>query len=220
MLAVWFAGCGGGGAGVPGPAPSPSIGPSPSPMPFLPLPVGELWTYACYLRSPAPSASTFPKTNKVIGTTTVNGTLTYEYQQQMPTSPTQSTMQIQLLANNAAGDTVLYGYMISPNASPSPVVSPTVIVPQNPGPNNTTYDYPAENGGTVSRVFCCSTQTHPTVFGTFLVNAFFDGSHTVSSSTDGYGYAPGKGVLEEDHNFNDPDPNKRIDCLITATPPP
>ncbi|HEY7992862.1 MAG TPA: hypothetical protein VID24_01470 [Candidatus Eremiobacteraceae bacterium] len=216
---LWLAACGGGGgASMPGPGPSPM--PSMSPRPFLPLKSGDTWTYACYLGSPAPSASTFPKTNQVLGTATVNGTLTYEYQLQIPTSPTQSTTQIQLLADDAAGNTLIYGYMASPSASPMPIASPTIIIGQNPGPNGTTYDYEAQDGGTVSRVLCCKTQTHPTVFGTFEVDVYYDGSHTVSQATDGYGYAIGLGSMEEDHNFNDPDPSKRIDCLVTNTPPP
>ncbi|HYK53695.1 MAG TPA: hypothetical protein VEV38_09225 [Candidatus Eremiobacteraceae bacterium] len=215
-LAACFGGCGGGGnsGSLPAPLPSPA-----SPRPFLPLKAGDAWTYACYLGTPAPSASTFPKSNQVIGSTVVNGTTTFEYQVQIPTSPTQSTSQIQLLANDAAGNTLIYGYMSSPGASPMPV-TPTIIIAQNPGPNLTTYDYPAEGGGTVSRVFCCTTPTHQTVFGVFEVDAYYDGSHTVDQAPDGYGFAVGLGSMEEDHNFNDPDPNKRIDCLITSTPSP
>jgi len=218
---LWLFACGGGGGGggTTVPIPSPSPGPSTSPLQFQPLRAGDTWTYACYLGTLAPAASTFPKTNQVLGTVTVNGTLAYEYQVEIPTSPTQSTTQIQLLANDAAGDTLIYGYMANPTASPEPV-APTVIVAHRPGPDLTTYDYPAEGGGVVSRVFCCTTPTHRTVFGTFTVDAYFDGSHVVSSATDGYGYAIGKGVMEEDHNFDDPDPSKRVDCLITATPPP
>lgn len=215
VAAIWLAACGGGGGSLPGPTPPP--GPSPSPQPYLPLAVGDTWTYACYLGTPAPGASAFPKTNQVLGTTTVAGTTVYEYAEQIPSSPTQSTTQIQLLANDAKHNTVLYGYMAGPTASPQ-AVTPTVIVAANPGPSNAPYDYPAEGGGTVSRVFCCTEPTNPTKFGVFTVNAFFDGSHVVSSATDGYGYALGKGVMEEDHNFNNP--GTRIDCVITSTPPP
>lgn len=187
---------------------------------MLPLVVGNTWVYACYLNSPTPGASTFPKTNQVTGTAVVNGVTTYVYQEQIPSSPTQSTTVIQLLAEDAARDTVLYGYEASPGSSPFPVASPTVIVAPNPGPSGTIYDYPLQGGGIEPRVFCCNTPTHPTVLGTFQVDAYFDGSHTVRSATDGYGYAPGLGVMEEDHNFNDPNPANRIDCLIVSTPPP
>lgn len=216
LAALWLAGCGGGGGGsLPGPTPPP--GPSPSPQSYLPLAVGNTWTYACYRGTPAPGASTFPKTNQVLGTTTVGGTVTYEYAQQIPSSPTQSTAQIQLLANDANRNTVLYGYMANPTAPPQ-LVTPTVIVAASPGPSNAPFDYPAQGGGTVSRVFCCIGPTNATVFGVFSVAEYYDGSHIVDSATDGYGYALGKGVMEEDHNFNNP--ATRIDCIITATPPP
>jgi hypothetical protein len=217
---LWLAACGGGGSSSGGNLPGPVPSPSSSPIPFLPLKSGEVWTYGCVLGTPAPSASIFPKVNQILGMTTVNGTLTYEYELQIPTSPTQSTTQIQLLANDTHGDTVLYGYMSSPSSSPAPIASPTVVVAERPGADLTTYDYEAENGATVLRIFCCTGQTHRTVFGVFNVDEYFEGSHVVSESTDGYGYAAGLGSVEEDHNFNDPDPAKRVDCLITATPSP
>lgn len=214
---LWLAACGGGGGSMPGPNQSPP-GPSPSPQPFLPLKVGNMWTYACYKGTPSPGASAFPKTNQVIGSTTVGSTLTYEYQEQIPTSPTVSTTQIQLLANDSAGNTIIYGYMANPSATPV-AVTPTVMIPQVPGqPLTSFYDYPAQGGGTISRVFCCTGVTNPTVFGTLPVSEYFDGSHVLSSTTDGYGYEVGKGAMEEDHNFNNTSP--RIDCIITATPPP
>jgi len=211
-----LAACGGGAAG-PGPGPTPPPGGSPSPQPYLPLAVGETWTYACYLGTPAPGASTFPKTNSVLGTTTVGGTLVYEYAEQIPSSPTKSATQIQLLANDANQNTLIYGYMANPTATPQ-AVAPTLIVPASPGPSNKPYDYPSEQGGLISRVFCCRGVTNPTKFGVFQVNEFFDGSHVVSSATDGYGYARGLGVMEEDHNFNNA--ATRIDCIVTATPAP
>jgi len=182
----------------------------------LPLRDGELWTYACYLGTPTPGASTFPKTNQVIGHTTVGATTVYEYAQQMPTSPTQSTTQIQLLANDANDNTLIYGYMANPTATPE-VVTPTIIVAANPGPSNAPFDYPGQDGGTVSRVFCCNTVTNETAFGVIPVSAYFDGSHNVEMATDGYGYAAGKGVMEEDHEFNQ---MPRIDCVVTGTPAP
>lgn len=215
---LWLAACGGGAGGSTVPAP-PTPPPS-SPKPFLPLKAGDVWTYACVLGTPAPSASTFPKTNHVLGTATVNGTLTYEYALEIPSSPTQSTTQIQLLADDSSGNTIIYGYMSSPSASPAPISSPTVIIAQQPGAGLTPYDYEGENGSTVSRVFCCTGQTHATVFGVFAVDEYFEGAHVLSSTTDGYGYAAGVGSVEEDHNFDDPDPAKRIDCLVTSTPSP
>ena len=117
MLALLLDACGaggGGGTGIPGPGPNPS----PTPLGFYqPLAVGDTWTYACYLGTPAPGASAFPKTNQILGTATVNGTQTFEYQEQIPSSPTQSTDVIQLLAHDAAGNTLIYGYMANPGAS-------------------------------------------------------------------------------------------------------
>ena len=87
-----------------------SPGPNPSPTPTLfhqPLAVGDTWTYACYLGTPAPGASAFPKTNQILGTAAVNGTQTYEYQEQLPSSPTQSSNVIQLLADDAAGNRLI-----------------------------------------------------------------------------------------------------------------
>lgn len=218
VFPVFLAACGGGGggSGVPGPGPRPS--PSPTPLQFYqPLAAGDTWTYQCYLGTPAPGASAFPKTNQVIGTVSVNGTQTFEYQEQIPSSPTQSTNVIQLLANDAAGDTLLYGYMASAGASPQPLSSPVVIVAASPGPAGKFYDYPAENGGTISRFFFGTGPTNETSFGIYQVNEFFEGSHMIGTSTDGYGYAIGQGVMEEDHNFNTPN---RIDCVISGTPPP
>jgi len=208
---LWLGSCGGGGGSSPGPTPPPA-----SPVPYLPLKVGDVWTYACYLGTPAPGASAFPKTNQVLGTVTVNGTLTYEYAQQLPSSPTNSTTQIQLLANDGQQNTVLYGYMANPTASPQPV-TPTVIVAQHPGGNGSVFDYPSEAGGVVSRFFFGNGVTNPTVFGVLPVSEYFEGSHNINTATDGYGYLLGRGVMEEDHNFNTP---QRIDCIITATPAP
>ena len=215
---LWLAACGGGGSSLPAPGETPSPGPSRSPLPFLPLKVGNTWTYACYLGTPVPGASTFPKTNQVIGSTTVGTTVTYEYQEQLPTSPTTGSTQIQLLANDTNGNTLLYGYMANPTASPT-AVTPTVIIPHVPGPPLTSfYDYPAQGGGTISRVFCCTGNTNLTVFGVLPVSEYFDGSHVLSSTTDGYGYEIGKGAMEEVHNSNNASP--KVDCLITATPSP
>src|SRR5450755_5137091 len=103
-VALLLDACGGGGGsgstGMPGPQPSPS--PTATQF-FQPLSVGDTWTYACYLGTPAPGASSFPKTNQILGSTVVNGTQTFEYQEQIPSSPTQSTTIIQLLANDARG---------------------------------------------------------------------------------------------------------------------
>jgi hypothetical protein len=217
-LALLFTACGGGGGGSGGSLPGPQPSPSPTATRFYqPLAVGDTWTYACYLGTPAPGASTFPKTNQILGTATVNGTQTYEYAEQLPSSPTQSTTVIQLLANDAAGNTLIYGYLANPSASPQPLASPVVIVAQNPGATGPFYDYSAENGGTVSRLYCCNGPTNPTKFGVYQVSEYFEGSHTMAATRDGYGYALGQGVMEEDHNFNLP---SRIDCIITATPPP
>jgi hypothetical protein len=216
LAVLWLVSCGGGGGGsLPGPTPPPL--PSPSPAPYQPLAVGDTWTYACYRGTPAPGASAFPKTNQVLGTVRVAGTVTYEYAEQIPSSPTQSTTQIQLLANDGNDNTMLYGYMANPTAAPQ-LVTPTIVVPSSPGPSNAPWDYPAQGGGTVQRVFCCSGVTNPTKFGVITVNEFYDGSHVVDMTTDGYGYARGQGVMEEDHNFNNP--ATRIDCIVTATPAP
>ncbi len=220
LAALFLCLCACGGAGGGGSVPAPGPRPSSSPVPFLPLAAGDTWTYACTLGTPAPSASTFPKTNQVLGTTTVGGTTVFEYAEQIPSSPTQSSTVIQLLADDPAGDTLIYGYMANPSSSPAPLASPVVIIAASPGVAGTIYDYPGENGGTISRFFWGSEPTHPTVFGTFQVDAYFEGSHVAAQATDGYGYAAGLGVMEEDHDFANPDPSKRIDCLITSTPAP
>ena len=92
-LALLLDACGGGGgAGGSGSLPGPLPSPSPTPTRFYqPLAVGDKWTYACYLGTPAPGASAFPKTNQILGTAVVNGTQTFEYQEQIPSSPTRST---------------------------------------------------------------------------------------------------------------------------------
>jgi hypothetical protein len=214
-----FVGCGGGSGASPALGISPPPIASPSPKPFLPLAVGDVWTYACYLGTPAPLASTFPKTNQVLGTTDVGGTQTFEYAIQIPSSATLSTTEIQLLANDAAGDTIIYGYVASPGAAPSPLASPAFIIAHAPTAGET-FDYDSQAGSAVSRFFWGTESTHETALGTFTVDAYFEGSHSVSGATDGYGYAAGLGSMEEDHDFNDPNPAKRIDCLITTTPAP
>jgi hypothetical protein len=197
FCAVLLAGaCGGGGGSGAGagvrltPSPSPS-GPA---QLYQPLAVGDAWTYLCN--------GAFSIHNAVIGTTTVAAQVTYELSLQIPSSPIKSTTLVQLLANDPAGNTSIYGYLIGGAVQ---AVRPTAIVAAEPT-ETTSYNYPAPDGTTVSRVFKGFESSNPTKLGTFRVAPYFE-----NGGTHNYGYALGTGVVEEDHG-----PNFEFDCLVTS----
>ena len=199
LLAVASCGGGGGGGGtVPTPGPSPTATPLSL---YQPLAVGDQWTYACGLRG---QPSTFTIQHSVTGTQTVNGTLTYQFQLQIPSSPTQSVTETMLLANDAQHNLTLYGYLVNGAVQ---AITPTIIAPQNPVAQ-TAYDYPDPNGVTVNRVFQSFTATNPTPYhGVYpRVAVYYE-----SGATHNYGYAAGVGIAEEDHG-----PNFQYDCLLSG----
>jgi hypothetical protein len=202
-LMCGLAACGGGGGtGGGGGQPPPVPTPTPSPLQFYqPLATGDTWKYSCHFRNP-PMAGTFPIANRVTGTQMVNGVQTFAFALQVVTSPTQIATQTMLLANDTQGNVTLYGYLASGTVLP---VTPTLIVAAAPS-TSTPYNYPALGGGTVTRSFAAFTVTNPTPLGTFNVAVYYE-----SGATHNYGYALGKGIMEEDHG-----PNFRYDCLIGA----
>jgi hypothetical protein len=194
-----LAACGGGGGGAspaPRPTPTPTIGPV---QLYQPLALGDSWTYSCAFRNP-PGPGTFTIANQVTGTQVVGGVATYAFALQVVTSPSQIATETMLLANDAQGNVTLYGYLNGGTVLP---VTPTVIVAANPSGS---YDYPGPDGKPVTRVFKAFTVTNPTPLGTFNVAVYYE-----SGGTHNYGYALGKGILEEDHG-----PNFQFDCVITA----
>jgi len=200
LLTVVAAACGGGGGGGGTPGQEPSPTPTQTPGAYQPLAVGDRWSYACHFRNP-PKQGTFPIANDVSATQAVNGVQTYAFDLQIVTSPSQIATETMLLANDAKADTILYGYLQGGTVLP---VTPTVIVPANP--TQTSYNYPGPDGKLVSRIFKGFTVTNPTPLGTFNVAVYYE-----SGATHNYGYAAGKGIMEEDHG-----PNFQYDCLITA----
>ncbi|HUY40799.1 MAG TPA: hypothetical protein VMV82_04445 [Candidatus Dormibacteraeota bacterium] len=198
-LCALLAACGGGGGGggTPGPNPSP-----PAPAYYQPLAVGDTWTYTCH-NTHNPAEQQYAIQNSVLGTTTVGGQTVYEFSIQIPSSPTQSTTVIQLLANDAQRNTSIYGYLVG--GTPQ-TIAPTIIVAANPGPTGTAYDYTGQNASTIDRIFEGIESSNPTPLGTFTVAPYFE-----SSSTHNYGYALGTGIVEEDHG-----PSFEYDCLVTS----
>jgi hypothetical protein len=121
--------------------------------PYLPLAKGNTWTYDC---------GTFSIRDSVRDTVMVNGHVAFAYALQIPDSAGHVTTEVQILANDSAGNTTIDGYMTGGAVTP---VSPAVIVSANPVLGS--YDYPAQGGGTVTRVFKGIDNSHPTVLGTF-----------------------------------------------------
>ncbi len=195
-FALVLTGCGGGGSS-PGPNPSP-----PAPVFYQPLAVGDTWTYTCH-NTQNKSEQPYAIQNSVLGTTTVNGQQVFEFSLQVPSSPTQSTTLVQLLANDAQRNTSIYGYLVGGNVQ---TITPALIVAAAPGAKGTPYNYAAPDGSTISRIFEGIESSNPTPLGTFTVAPYFE-----SGSTHNYGYALGSGIVEEDHG-----PNFLYDCLITT----
>jgi hypothetical protein len=165
---------------------------------FQPLAVGDSWTYACQLRSTG--GDKFTIENRVVGTVRSQGRTLYEFSLQIPSSPTKSVQQIQLLTNDAKGNAWLHGYLVAGKVR---LVRKALFVPRAPVVN-TSYNYPGPEGGIVSRIFEAFTVTNPTPLGTFTVAVFYE-----TGATHNYGYHVGTGIMEEDHG-----PNFQYDCLI------
>ncbi len=162
---------------------------------YQPLAVGDSWSYAC--------TGGFTVTNAIGRTATVGAQTTYAFAVQIPSSPTSSTTETMLLANDAAGNTVLYGYLIGTTVTP---VTPTTIVAAAPV-LNASFDYPAPGGGTVTRTFVGFENSNRTPYGgVYAVAPYFE-----SGGTHNYGYALGAGIVEEDHG-----PHFEFDCLLSA----
>lgn len=168
--------CGGGSKSTP-----------PGPQIYLPLAVGNNWNYDC--------GNGVSIVDTVTQTVSVNGVSTFALQLQFPNGPTQTF----LLANDAQGNTTLYGYLV--NGSPQ-TITPTAYISANPSPGES-FNYPAQNGGTVNRVFVNFEPTNQTPLGVFQVASYND-----NGTQDIWGYAAGKGIMEQDHGS--------FDCKITA----
>jgi hypothetical protein len=159
---------------------------------YQPLALGDAWKYVCNHQ--------FTIRNAVIGRVRVGKKLTYEFQIQIPRSPSRSVKIVQLLANDASGATRIYGYLLGGKVR---AVRPTAIVVSSPVLHRH-YDYPGPNGKSIRRVFVGFENTNPTPLGIFYVAPYFE-----TNATHNYGYTLGRGIMEEDHG-----PNYRYDRLI------
>jgi hypothetical protein len=190
-VTVVFASCGSQtaapGAAVQTPADTPA-----TKSVYQPLAVGNTWKYVCNHQ--------FPIENAVLGKLRLDARTVYEFSIQIPSSPVHSVKVVQLLANDSTGTTRIYGYLL--HGKPHEV-TPAAIVVASPVLHQH-YDYPRLGGGKVTRIFMGFENTNPTPLGTFYVAPYFE-----SGGTHNYGYALGKGVMEEDHG-----PNYKYDCLI------
>jgi len=154
---------------------------------YLPLAVGNTWSYDC--------GGGVTITDSVTEAVTVGGQQTFAFQLEFPNAPTQTF----LLANDAQGNTTLYGYLVNGTAMP---VTPAAYISANPKAGEK-FDFPAQDGGTVNRVFFGFEPTNPTPLGIFQVAAYND-----NGKQDIWGYAAGKGIMEQDHGS--------FDCKITS----
>lgn len=161
--------------------------PKQTPQFYLPLAVGNNWSYDC--------GNQVTIADTVTQTVNVNGQQTFALQLQFPNAASQTF----LLANDAQGNVTLYGYLVNGAAQS---VTPTVYISANPKAQQK-FDYPAQGGGTVPRYFFGFEPTNPTPLGTFQVASYDD-----NGAQDIWGYALGKGVMEQDHGT--------FDCKITA----
>jgi hypothetical protein len=187
-----LAGCGGSQvpAGAPGAIPQ-SVR-SGATRVYQPLALGDSWTFICNQK--------FTIMDRVIATRHIKGRLVYALSLQIPSSPTKSTKEVQLLANDVDGNTRIYGYLVAGKVH---TVVPAKIVVNSPV-LNAHYDYPGPTHGKISRVFKGFEYTNRTPLGVFWVAPYFE-----SGGTHNYGYSLGRGVMEEDHG-----PNYEFDCLI------
>ena len=184
------AACGGGSSGGSNGGPPPGPTPTPPAAFYLPLAVGNAWTYDC--------GTGGMKSNTVTQTVQVGGVTTFAYAEQIP-SPSGITTQTQLLANDAQGNTTLYGYLINGAVT---TVTPTLLIAASPTVGQM-FNYPVPDGSTVPRYFRAFDHTNPTQLGTFAVAVYYE-----SNGQRNYGYTLGTGVTEEDQ--------APYDCTITS----
>src|SRR5579872_1449714 len=197
--------CGGGGS-TPGPGPSPT--PSMKPALYQPLAVGDTWNYTC---GPHPAregavrtaATTFPVSDTVTQSIMVNGVTTFALTLQIPDSSGTVNTLTELLANDAQGNTSIYGYL---NGSTVNAITPAVIVGAHPAVNEA-FNYTGPSGSTVPRVLQGFDSSNPTGLGTFPTVAVY---YENGGTTDNYGYVPGIGQVEQDHA------NFMFDCVIES----
>lgn len=161
--------------------------PPPQPQAYLPLAVGNTWNYDC--------GGGITITDMVTQQVNVNGQSTFALQLQFPNAATQTF----LVANDAQDNTTLYGYLVN-GATVS--VAPALYISANPTAQES-FNYPLPGGGTVDRVFVLFENTNPTALGVFQVASYND-----NGTQDIWGYALGKGIMEQDHGT--------FDCKITS----
>lgn len=159
---------------------------------YQPLAAGDTWTYTCN--------HAFKIVDRVVRKLRVAKRTVYALSLQIPSSPSKSNVETQLLANDSKGNTWLYGYLIKNGVH---TVKPSKIVAAAPV-KGAHFNYPGPKGGTIGRIFKEFEYTNQTPLGVFWVAAYFE-----SNATHNYGYSLGRGVMEEDHG-----PSYKYDCLI------
>ena len=160
---------------------------SPSQL-YLPLAVGNTWSYDC--------GGGVVITDTVSQAVMVHGQQGFALELQFPNAAAQTL----LLANDGKGNVTFHGYLVGGAVQPA---GPVAYLSANPQAAQR-FDYPAADGGTVSRRFVNVEPTNPTALGTFTVASYNDDA----SGQDIWGYTPGKGITEQDHGA--------FDCTITS----
>lgn len=173
---------------------------------FQPLAKGDSWTYSCrdIKGGGENGGNPFSFTDRVLRYVTARGQRLSEFELHVPVVPSKPlkiVTEVMLLANNQRGDLWIYGYVLHGKLV---LKKPTKIVSAVNPPKGATFNYPGPFGKPVSRFFYGYIPTNPTPLGTFTVADYEE-----SSATNDYGYAHGKGIMEEDHG-----PNFEVDCLI------
>ena len=175
-------------------------------LPFQPLTIGNAWVYSCrdIKGGGENNGNPFTFTDRVLRRITVAHRQLIEFELHVPivpSKPLKVVTELMLLANNKNGDLWIYGYIL--HGKPA-LVKPAEIVSAAIPSRGKLFNYPGPGGKRVQRFFFGYIPTNPTPLGTFTVADYEE-----SNATNDYGYAYGKGIMEEDHG-----PNFEVDCLI------
>jgi hypothetical protein len=173
---------------------------------FQPLAVGDSWTYTCRdIKGGAENGGNpFSFTDRVLRDVKHGPQEFAEFALHVPivpSKPLKIVTELMLLTNDAHGNLWIHGYVVHGKIA---IRKRTEIVAAVNPAKYARFDYLGPTGKRVQRFFYGYVPTNPTPLGTFLV-ADYEESH----ATNDYGYAYGKGIMEEDHG-----PNFEVDCLI------
>ena len=175
---------------------------------YQPLATGDRWTYSCrdVKGGGENGGKPFAIVNRVLAPVTVNRRRLYEFSlqiPQVPSTPLKILTEVMLLRNDSAGNVWIYGYLKGKTIRR--VATAKILDGASP-PRYTSFDYTGPTGRRVSRFFYGVESSNPTPLGIFTVADYEE-----SGATHDYGYARGKGIVEEDHG-----PNFEVDCLVES----